>query len=312
MADSGEPSNNPSIFRNNNALSLALGVEASLDVANITSLDRITQAPQDALSSTATSSAMIFSTDDDSAMTKPTSASTSRPMVSSAPKWKGKQRTGYASSLEGTHGSASETEAMRRFLCKANLTAVGDWATAELHSTRLLRGSARVKDRDPKRHRSKVKKPIFLLGQSAHVPGDDPEPDKLLTLTLPTYGGTLVQSSSDALEQPRIDGSPCLLEEGRHTSAHGKRLSQVRKYIIFGLITLMGCTAITAGYVIHLTGRTRLSCTRCTIFAATVVLASLTIPAMLIARRAMSEALLAGLLELVFGFALVAELKDFV
>jgi hypothetical protein len=46
------------------------------------------------------------------------------------------------------------------------------------------------------------------------------------------------------------------------------------------------------------------------VFAATVALAFLTVLAMLIARRALSEALLAGLLELVFGFALLAELND--
>ncbi|KAH7082895.1 hypothetical protein BKA63DRAFT_387132, partial [Paraphoma chrysanthemicola] len=165
MADSGESSKIPTTFRNNDASSQALGLEVSLDVANIIRLDRTTLASQLALSSTETASAMTSPTDDESAMTKPTSTSTSHPKVWSAPKWKGKQRTDYASSLEGTHGSASETEAMRRFLCKTNLTAVGDWATAELHSTRLLRGSARVKDRDHKRQRSKVKKSMFLLAQ---------------------------------------------------------------------------------------------------------------------------------------------------
>jgi uncharacterized membrane protein (GlpM family) len=251
--------------------------------------------------------------------------------VSHTSKGKGKQKIDYASSLEGTHGSASEAEVVRRLLCRNNLAALGDWADAELHPTRVLRGSARAKDRQHNYRRSKNKKPVLVLQHEHRAHGHDGEHAKLMVASSPSYGGTGktkltlggvsnahsrdVASSSVVHDPGHDEPSVRLAEEGQQQLTLGqttqlKSLSRARKYSIMGLITLMGCTVLAAAYATHLTGRSHMSCTRCIVFAATVALAFLTVLAMLIARRALSEALLAGLLELVFGFALLAELND--
>jgi hypothetical protein len=70
-------------------------------------------------------------------------------------------------------------------------------------------------------------------------------------------------------------------------------------------------TVVLSVYGTHVTGKKRMSCTKGIVFAATALLAWLTVLAMITARRALSEALLAGLLEFIFGFALLVELDDF-
>lgn len=61
----------------------------------------------------------------------------------------------------------------------------------------------------------------------------------------------------------------------------------------------------------HYTGKGRIACTKGIVFGATVLLACFTLLAMMVARRAVYEALLAGLLETVIGFTLLFELDDF-
>jgi hypothetical protein len=61
----------------------------------------------------------------------------------------------------------------------------------------------------------------------------------------------------------------------------------------------------------HYTGKSRIACTKGIIFAATVIIASLSVTAMVVARRALQEALLAGLLQCLVGFVLVVEIHDF-
>jgi hypothetical protein len=68
---------------------------------------------------------------------------------------------------------------------------------------------------------------------------------------------------------------------------------------------------VLSAFGAHTTGKARKSSTKVIVFTATALLSCLTVLAMLIARRAPSEALLAGLLEFSFGFALLIELDDF-
>jgi high-affinity Fe2+/Pb2+ permease len=90
-----------------------------------------------------------------------------------------------------------------------------------------------------------------------------------------------------------------------------KPLSRVRVYVLAGLIVSMVLTVVLSVYGTHVTGKKRMSCTKGIVFAATAFLVWLTVLAMITARRALSEALLAGLLEFIFGFALLVELDDF-
>ena len=116
---------------------------------------------------------------------------------------------------------------------------------------------------------------------------------------------------------PKHDEDPIRLAEEGQPQSHlsqctdSKPLSRARVQVLSGLIVLKVLTLALSAYGAYLTGRARMSCTKCIVFAATALLALFTVLAMLIARRALSEALLAGLIEFVFGFALVVELDDF-
>jgi hypothetical protein len=108
-----------------------------------------------------------------------------------------------------------------------------------------------------------------------------------------------------------------LAEEGRSqiatpaTKATTTSLSRTRVYALGVVVLVMGLTIALAAFGAHITGKARLSQTKIIIFTATTLLACFMVSAMLIARRALSEALLAGMLQFFFGFALLVELDEF-
>jgi hypothetical protein len=116
-----------------------------------------------------------------------------------------------------------------------------------------------------------------------------------------------------------------LAEEGQcspttphRIEAKVKSLPRTRVYAVVGLVAVMLLTIALSLLTIalsafgaHTTGKARLQYTKVIVFIASALVSCLTVVAMLIARRALSEALLAGLLEFFFGFALLVELDDF-
>jgi hypothetical protein len=93
-------------------------------------------------------------------------------------------------------------------------------------------------------------------------------------------------------------------------------LSRVRFYILIGLmvaiVLTMALSTFAARYTAaHYLGKGRMACTKGIIFTATVVISGLSVLAMVVARRALQEALLAGLLQCLVGFALVVEIHEF-
>jgi hypothetical protein len=82
-------------------------------------------------------------------------------------------------------------------------------------------------------------------------------------------------------------------------------------YLLVGLILLMVLTIGLSVLGAHYTGKGRIACTKGIVFGTTVLMAFFTILAMIVANRAPHEALLAGLLEVIIGFALLLELDDF-
>jgi hypothetical protein len=82
-------------------------------------------------------------------------------------------------------------------------------------------------------------------------------------------------------------------------------------YLLVGLILLMVLTIGLSVLGAHYTGKGRITCTKGIVFGTTVLMAFFTILAMIVANRAPHEALLAGLLEVIIGFALLLELDDF-
>jgi len=146
---------------------------------------------QDALSSVGSSSTTVFSSRKDSTTTKPTTADTSQPMATHKDKGKHKLKTGYASSLSVTYGSASEAEIERKALRRNTLIALGGWADTDLEPGRPLKGMVRARDRQQARRRQKQKKPIVVIEQTRHNRLHAPsENSGLMLVTTPSYGST--------------------------------------------------------------------------------------------------------------------------
>lgn len=74
---------------------------------------------------------------------------------------------------------------------------------------------------------------------------------------------------------------------------------------------MIALTLAFSAVAAHHTGKGRLACTKGIIYLATVVVSLCTVLAMSLARRALQEALLAGLLEVIVGFVLVFQIHEF-
>lgn len=246
-------------------------------------------------------------------------------------KGKEKARLSYASSLSATHGSASEPEVERRAVRRGDLLAMGGWAAHDAAPTPPLRGAVR-KERYPPRRTHGHKKPRVIIKQEArtslagmisdptvgpmvvHGEGGSPLPHPHANneVTNDGTGKTYLRHRTTAHEEDPLRSA----EEGHappipSPTTKCKPLSCTRVYVLAGLIVSMVVTVILSAYGSHLTGKKRMSCTKGIVFAATALLAWLTVLAMVTARYALLEALLAGLLEFIFGFALLVELDDF-
>lgn len=90
-----------------------------------------------------------------------------------------------------------------------------------------------------------------------------------------------------------------------------RHFSRARANVVIGLCVFIALTLTLSVFAAHHTGKGRLACTKGIIFSATILISLCTVLVMILARRALQEALLAGLLEFVIGFALVMEIRDF-
>lgn len=104
-------------------------------------------------------------------------------------------------------------------------------------------------------------------------------------------------------------------DEERVSPNHGlvpaQRISRTRLNLVIGLCVFIALVFSISVFAAHHTGKGRLACTKGIIFSATVLISMCTVLVMILARRALQEALLAGLLEFIIGFALVIEIHDF-
>ena len=300
----------------------------------IARLDQATLPAQDALSSLESTSTAVFSIKDESTATKPTSTGTPYPNYVYRDKDKGRRKPPYASSLSVAYGSGSEAELEQHMARRDALLAMGDWATGDLIPNEPLKGAARAKTRNRHKWQPKQKKPVIGIirpsGKDKALPNGDDE--AVVTIKSPAErpgqsSGLVMEtiSSSHPPTEPtnlrrRVtqhdEDQIRLAEEGQFRSVavqdSGCRpLSPTRVYVIAGLIVMILLASALSAFGAHQTGRTRMACTKGIVFATTVLVAFLTVLAMVIARRAPQEALLAGLTEIVIGFMLLAELNDF-
>ncbi|KAH7384698.1 hypothetical protein BKA66DRAFT_462693 [Pyrenochaeta sp. MPI-SDFR-AT-0127] len=129
----------------------------------IAHLNRAMSPGHDAHSSLGTSSTAVFSTHDESTVTKPTSTGTVYPHH--IYKGKGKAKAPYASSLSVAHGSGSEADAQHQTTRRDDLLAMGDWAASDLNPAGILKGSARAKKRCQHGRCTASKKPSVKIVQ---------------------------------------------------------------------------------------------------------------------------------------------------
>jgi hypothetical protein len=87
-------------------------------------------------------------------------------------------------------------------------------------------------------------------------------------------------------------------------------LSRARVSILVGIFMVQLVTIVLSAYGAYITGTTRVYCVKGIVFAATAMTAVFTVLAMLVAKRSLSEALLVGLVEFVFSFAVMVELDN--
>ena len=107
-----------------------------------------------------------------------------------------------------------------------------------------------------------------------------------------------------------------LAEEGRLSQVSTPpsapvSLSRVRLLTLVSLITAIVLTFSVSVWAAHHTGRSHLSSSKGIVFCATVLIAFLTVCAIITARRTLQEALLGGFMQLIIGFTLLLELGEF-
>ncbi|KAJ4371159.1 hypothetical protein N0V83_004375 [Neocucurbitaria cava] len=343
MIGQAESSTAAPIFRNNDPLTIALRNGAALEMDDIARLDRVTSLAYDTLSSLGTSSTAVFSTHEGSTVTKPTSTGT--PYYNHSPKGKGKARVSYASSLSVAYGSGSEAEAQRNSARGNALLAMGGWAAGGSVPAEPLKGAARAKTRHRSYRQAKAKKPDVKIIHHQSPPNASLETDdgvvdqdqvvaiahghgasgelfhQAVTSCIPAHSilekKYLRRRATHHDEDPQHDEDQLrLAEEGQILSTpvtlpSRKSLSSTRVYLLAVLIAMIVLTITLSFLGAHYTGKGRIGCTKGIVFGATVLIACFTVLAMMVVRRAVQEALLAGLLEAVIGFTLLLELDDF-
>lgn len=208
---------------------------------------------------------------------------------------------------------------------------MGDWAYTQPDSTRPLKGSVRAKERHQPRHKMRNKKPIVVIEQDGY-----PTPRLDHTVESAVYDTHTRRSQSELLQRRQHVGcvltstgkrylrqrsvkhyeDPIRLAEEGHSETivapvtHKKALSRTRVFALTGVAFVMVLVVALSAFGAHSTGKANMSHTKVIVFTATSLLSCLTVLAMLVGKRAPSEALLAGLFEFSFGFALLSQLDE--
>ncbi|CAI6325412.1 unnamed protein product [Periconia digitata] len=302
MNDHDEPS---AITRNDDLISIALRSDDSFDLDEIVRLTRAVSPLHGGPSTHSTLPSTVLSTFKDSNGTKPTSMGTSYPVEG-----KGKAVATYESSISATHGSGSEADAEKEH----DFIGIGDW-TGETP----LKGATRARKLHTTR-RSKHKKPVVIIQD--HVPdhSTSKNEDHFIAENITSrYGNRETKYLRRRPTKTDHGDRLNLAEEGRiprgsiddTNSAVASSLSPRRRYILFALLVTAVFTLIGSTYGAHHTGKAQIAHTKSIIFSATVVLSLLTVISMVVAKRPLQEALLAGVFESLIGFVLVVEIHEF-
>jgi hypothetical protein len=312
LSDIAESSTAVMFSRNDDPMTRVLRSNAELAMDDLINLNRqLSPSPVDVCSS-GTLTTAVFSSHEPSTVTKPTSAGTSYPLDDY--KGKGKAVATYASSLSADHGSGSDNEL--DCLQDNMLIGVGHWVPEGPVASRVLRGYARAGKRPRQGRHSRSKKPVVVIQQ--HYADSASEEDNVPGTHQVSCANSKDRKYLRHRRNNRQSDELLLAEEGRFDTEvalipehESGTLSRTRVYFLIALIIATVVTLSLSILAAHYTGKARMNCTKGIIFAATVLISGFIILAMLVARRALHEALLAGVLEFLIGFALLVEIHDF-
>ncbi|KAF2130494.1 hypothetical protein P153DRAFT_430690 [Dothidotthia symphoricarpi CBS 119687] len=313
IVEPAESSTAAILLRNDDPLTRALRGRDAVDVEDLVRLARATSPTSDILPSLGSSSTAVFSSLGESTVTKPTSTGTSYPIYD--PEGKGKAKAPSISSLSATHGSGSEAEASDRAVREHALLAMGDWiANEDVAPVLPLKGTARAKQRTSNSLRHKHKKPVIDQVGLGRLSGNDSD----------GAGETRVPQPHDRENiclQHHVHNQDHnqlrLAEEGHQSdtattaSLPCEPLTGTRLYVLIVIIVTITLAIASSALGAYYTGKDRMVYTKAIIFAATVFTTLLTVLALIVARRALHEALLAGLLGFIIGSMFLVELDDF-
>ncbi|KAF2706183.1 hypothetical protein K504DRAFT_505142 [Pleomassaria siparia CBS 279.74] len=308
--------------RNSDPLTLRLRSRAPVGINELIYIQQVTS-PGPATApgfvtapSSGTPTRTVFSSHEASENTKPTSTGTSYPVEGYT--GKGKATATYASSLSATHGSASEAEADMDTARDEALVGVGDWMDGSSVTTTPLRTPARAVKGERVKRGSKHKKPIVIHEEHLKTALSDDEASPAVAKPEARHNNSRdTKYLRQRRHKPNYDQLH-LAEEGRFSGAAlaqtwpaNPPLSRARSCVLISLSIAMLLTFALSVFAAHYTGKARTACTEGIIFSAAIILSCFTVLAMMVARRALHEALLAGLFEFLVGFALVVKIHDF-
>ncbi|KAF2110749.1 hypothetical protein BDV96DRAFT_603811 [Lophiotrema nucula] len=335
-------STSTAVPRNADPLAVALRSGTPLSFDEIVQLHQRGPTPVVASSSGTKPTATIFtSPGQESAGTKPTSSGTSYNVEDYF--GKGKATATYTSSVSATQGSGSDTE--REVIREANLFEIG----GQFDEGHKLRTPPRYRSKRPQfgKRPKQAKKPPVVIHQTvpphdvaltqaidddgAASSSDDDEVDEEVHLAAEQATSRDGRAKRYLSYRPLhrrskievVSTQPSLadIEEGRAeeiltstASTPRRKLKPIKGARFWLLIATIAAIIFTLMFSIigaHFTGKHRMRCTKGLIYMATVLISTFTVIAMVLARRAVLEALLAGLLELVTGFVLVLEVHEF-
>ncbi|KAJ4295174.1 hypothetical protein N0V90_007184 [Kalmusia sp. IMI 367209] len=293
------------LSRNDDHMTVALRSDRSISLDDLVYLNQTAPRTHDIPSSLGTLTTTVFSSQKESSVTKPTSAGTSYVIDGYNGKGKGKAVVTYASSLSATHGSGSEAEAEQ----DNALFGVGD--QFEINP---LKGAAKARKRPRVNRKPKSKKPVLVIHQQQPVPMSS-DMDVEAVIEQSSRRSSKETKYLRHRQLKKSDNRLSLTDEERVVHANeanpARRFSRARLNVIIVLCAFIALTFAFSVFAAHHTGKGRLACTKGIIFSATVLISVSTVLAMTLARLALQEALLAGLLEFLIGFALVIEIHDF-
>jgi hypothetical protein len=308
MSDNAETSSAIMFARADDPMARRLRSEGTqIGIEELVDLNRQSPRPMDA--STTGTLTSVFTSKRPSTRTQPTSAGTIYPIHDYANK--GKAVATYASSsVSAIHGSGSDTEleASR----ENALTGLGDWAenTNGLGTTRALKGKAR---RRPPPRRPKDKKPVVILQQEGAGSASEEDPVPLLK-QVPRRDNREVKYFRQRRIKPDQLGlaeEGCVSDTLAGVPPKSNPLPPSHLCGIIALVVMIVLTFAISIIVAHHTGKRRMHYTEGILFGATVLISTSTVLVMILARRAPQEALLAGMLEFLIGFALLTKVHDF-